>query len=264
MSRIDVLMVKIGLVASRSKAQELIATERVYLIRQTTAGEIQRELVKKPSLNLTDHFGDDGFSIEIIEDPADRFVSRGGIKMQGALSRSQVMTDGVSVLDVGVSTGGFSDCLLQAGVARIVGVDVGHGQLAQKLKHESRLIHFEGINARQLPGKELFAANHGNLFDLVVIDVSFISLTLVLPEVVKYLRSAGHVLALVKPQFEVGRAGLGKGGVVKNKKLYQDVEEKIRKCCESISLNVEDYFESAISGSDGNHEFFLFAKKQSI
>lgn len=142
----------------------------------------------------------------------------------------------------------------------MIGVDVGHGQLAQRLKDDPRIHTFEGINARDLSQVPILSANSGLLFDLIVIDVSFISLTLVLPEAIQYLKESGFILALVKPQFEVGREGLGKGGIVKDPSKFSEVEEKIRTCCRSIGLSVEDYFASSIEGSDGNREFFVLAK----
>lgn len=251
--RVDVLLVEKGMVPSRTRAQELIASGRVYLVQNG-----RRQPVKKPSAKIDPS---DATFLQVEADPAEsRFVSRGGVKMQGALERTRLDVGGFCVLDVGISTGGFADCLLQAGAARVVGVDVGHGQLAPKLQADPRVVLHEGVNARALAEVPLLEANFGHKFDLVVIDVSFISLTLVLPEAIQYLKESARVLALVKPQFEVGREGLGKNGIVKDSSLYTQVEEKIRRCCQASGFTVEDYFESSIEGTDGNREFFVLAR----
>jgi 23S rRNA (cytidine1920-2'-O)/16S rRNA (cytidine1409-2'-O)-methyltransferase len=254
MVRADVLLVEMGLVASRAKAQELIEGGRVYVL----TGD-RRTQIKKVSQKIDVN---SGAQIEVAADANElRFVSRGGLKLRGALDRLQIDPSGWRVLDVGISTGGFSDCLLKAGATHVVGVDVGHGQLASTLQVDPRVVLFEGINARNLSEPDLWrlllSANGEQKFDLVVIDVSFISLTLVLPQVIQYLDKDGLLLALVKPQFEVGRDGLGKNGIVKDPELYREVQEKILATSHVLGLKVEDYFESSIQGSDGNREFFL-------
>ena len=241
--RVDVLMVEKGFASSRNRAQELIASGRVFLV---VAG--RKQAVKKSSLQVEPS---DDTTFELTQGPDDcEFVSRGGLKLKGALKRSKLDVKGLRVLDIGISTGGFTDCLLQSGAAFVVGVDVGHGQLAEKLKNDPRVKLFEGVNARQLTTIPLATFTEGNKFDLVVIDVSFISLTLVLPEAISYLRDSASIVALVKPQFEVGRENLGKNGIVKDAALYTGVEAKIRNACRVSGLIVEDYFESSIEGSD--------------
>ncbi len=248
--RADIMLVEKGFASSRNRAQELIATGRVFV---TSKG--QRLVVKKPSVQL-----EGSETIDIAPDPeALHYVSRGGLKMRGALDRLKLTVEGVRVLDVGISTGGFTDCLLQAGARSVVGVDVGHGQLSPQLEKDQRIQHLEGVNARDLSKVPLIEMNGGQKFDLIVADVSFISLTLVLPGIISYLKESGSVLILVKPQFEVGREGLGKNGIVKDSSLYAGVEAKIRGAANTAGLLVEDYFESAIPGFDGNREFFLFA-----
>lgn len=255
--RIDLYLVEKGLVVSRNRARELIASGRVVLVSRG-----RRQPVGKPSVKVDPAHGD---SVEIAPDhEADRFVSRGGFKMQGALERTGLDVSMYSVLDVGISTGGFTDCLLQMGAASAIGLDVGHGQLAKRLRDDPRVRLLEGINARHPSAVDLISLNFGRKFDLIVIDVSFVSLALVLPEVVGYLREddsarPARILALVKPQFEVGRAGLGKNGIVKDPALHVEVEQKIRRSCVALGLVVEDYFESSIEGSDGNREFFVYA-----
>ncbi len=259
MIRADVLLVEKGHATSRNRAQELIASGRVYVI-DSTSPQKKKTHVKKPSLQLT---GKEDFEIEPDVESSD-FVSRGGLKMQGALKQANLDVTGSHVLDIGISTGGFTDCLLQAGATAVVGVDVGHDQLAPKLKKDSRVQLCEGVNARDLSKTPLLKLNGGRKFDLIVADVSFISLTLVLPEMITYLKESGSILALVKPQFEVGRENIGKNGIVKDAALYAGVETKIRRACESVGLLVEGYFESSIEGTDGNREFFVFARSPEL
>jgi 23S rRNA (cytidine1920-2'-O)/16S rRNA (cytidine1409-2'-O)-methyltransferase len=249
--RADLFLVEKGFASSRTRAQELIASGCVYLVSN---GESL--LVKKPSQKL-----DPNDLIEVKSDAATlKYVSRGGLKLEGALRRTKFDAKGTAALDIGISTGGFTDCLLQNGAASVLGVDVGHGQLADKLKIDPRVKCIEGVNARNLHDSKIQAQIGKARYDLVVIDVSFISLTLVLPEVISYLKDSAPILALVKPQFEVGRENLGKNGIVKDATLFTIVESKIRRCCDATGLIVEDYFESSIEGSDGNKEFFVFAK----
>ena len=152
--------------------------------------------------------------------------------------------------------------MLQHGAARCVGVDLGHGQLASRLQQEPRLYLFEGANARSPDLAAWQAANHGQNFDLIVADVSFISLTLVLPPALPLLRPGGHLLSLVKPQFEAGRTALGKGGIVRNPHVYEIVRDKISQLCNDCGLQVLDWFDSPITGGDGNREFFIHAQRR--
>ncbi len=223
----------------------------------------QRQVIDKSSYRVEPEAYDSVQIDEVRREALQPFVSRGGLKMQGALQKSGLNVQGFHALDVGISTGGFTDCLLRAGANFVVGVDVGHGQLASELIKEPRVRLFEGVNARNLSLVPLIESNRGEAFDLVVIDVSFISLTLVLPEVIRYLREEAPVLALVKPQFEVGRQKLGKSGIVKDTRWLTEVEAKIRLSCQETGLRVEDYFASTIKGSDGNQEFFVYARKDS-
>lgn len=259
MVRADVLLVERGFAPSRNRAQELIATGRVYVLDKTNPQK-KKTPVKKPSLQLT---GNEDFEIEP-DAQSSVYVSRGGLKMKGALERTKLKVENFRILDVGISTGGFTDCLLLAGASSVVGVDVGHDQLASKLKKDPRVQLCEGVNARDLSKTPLLQMNGGRKFDLIVADVSFISLTLVLPEMIAYLKESGSILALVKPQFEVGRENIGKNGIVKDASQYSSVETKIRNACEASGLLVEDYFESSIEGTDGNREFFVYAKSPEL
>lgn len=252
MSRADLVLVSRKLASSRTHAQRLIAEGRVLL------GTERRPILKaSTSILETD-------AIEILPDEADRYVSRGGVKMAGALDRLGVSVQAFRVLDVGISTGGFTDCLLQRGARNVVGVDVGQGQLAEKLKNDPRVQCFEQMNARELTGELILKANQNELFDLIVCDVSFISLTLIIPNLLGLLTPHGKLLSLVKPQFEVGRGKLGGGGIVRDVELYKMVEEKIRQCVEASGFCVMDYFPSSIAGGDGNREFFVYAQPSAI
>jgi 23S rRNA (cytidine1920-2'-O)/16S rRNA (cytidine1409-2'-O)-methyltransferase len=255
MSRADILLVEQGFVTSRNRAQDLIDTGRVYAFING-----QKVAIKKASMKL-----EPTTQLEVAPDPeALRYVSRGGLKLRGALDHLGLTVEGARCLDIGISTGGFTDCLLQAGARSVIGVDVGHGQLSPNLENESRLQLIEGLNARDLSGAGLIEKNGGHKFDLIVADVSFISLTLVLPAMISYLKESASILALVKPQFEVGREGLGKNGIVKDTSLFAGVETKIRSAAQALGLVVEDYFESAIKGYDGNTEFFVYARSPEL
>ena len=249
--RLDLVLVERGLANSRTHAQELIDAGQVFL-------QSNKKKLSKASFAVSDEVG-----VYVEAGPANRFVSRGGLKLEGALKHVDIAVAGLNILDVGISTGGFTDCLLQRQAAMVVGVDVGHGQVSPKLLTDPRLRVFEGVNARALSANEnVKSAAPQQGFDLSVMDVSFISVVLIIPEIAKLLRSGGVLLSLVKPQFEVGVDGLGKGGIVKDVNLYDEVERKIRQSCEQQDLEVISYFESSIEGKDGNREFFVMAKKR--
>ncbi len=243
--RADQLLVERGLAPSRTMAQRLIEARRV----SWPEGVIAKPSVLLPATAELAVRDDDA-------DRCDRYVSRGGIKLAGALARTKLDVRGKACLDVGQSTGGFTDCLLQAGAAGVVGIDVGHGQLHVRLRNDPRVTCLEGVNARNL-SKSAVAARR---FDLIVGDLSFISLTLVLPPLPTLLVDDGDMLLLVKPQFEVGPENVGKGGIVRDASLYPQVETKLRQAAKAAGLTVVDYFESPIAGTDGNREFFIWTK----
>ena len=245
LQRIDSLLVARGLAPSRTAAQRMIAAGRVRADDQPVA---------KASLELPEDA-----ALLVLPDADDRYVSRGGLKLAGALARLGWPVRGAVALDIGQSTGGFTDCLLQAGAARVVGIEVGHDQLHSRLQHDTRILCLEGMNARRLTPAELGEAMPADGFDLLVCDASFISLTLLLPQWPALLAPGGRVVSLVKPQFEVGREGLAKGGIVRDTSLYAGVEARIRTAAEAAGLTVDDYFDSPITGGDGNREFFLAA-----
>jgi len=245
--RVDQLLVESGLAASRTAAQRLIAAGRV----SWSGGSIV-----KPAFDLPQKT-----PLTVTSDPEDRFVSRGGLKLAGALAETGISANGKCCLDVGQSTGGFTDCLLQAGAAHVVGVDVGHGQLHARLTSDPRVTALEGINCRALSPADLGEALPDGGFALIVGDVSFISMTLILPQLPALLATDGELLLLVKPQFEVGPTNIGKGGIVRDPALYAEVERKLRDCAASLSLAVHGWLNSPITGGDGNREFFIWLKK---
>lgn len=261
--RADQLLLERGLASSRSQAQRLIAAGVRW--QQAMGDDAPWKTIGKNS----DELPADA-RIELLDLAEARYVSRGGLKLEGALDKSGLDVKGAVCLDVGQSTGGFTDCLLQRGAARVVGVDVGHGQLHANIRDDARVVAIEGVNARSLTAEELEARygegdeavdSPGTQFDVVVADLSFISLTLVLPALVALVKDTGHFLLLVKPQFELQPGQVGKGGIVKDPARHAEVEQRLRECCAALGLKVLDWFDSPISGGDGNREFFIFARK---
>lgn len=245
MQRADRALVERGLVASRTLAQRLIEGGHVY----------RREGASRLVLTRASEAIAPEVTLEIEQAPISDYVSRGGLKLAHALDRTGLDVRGWHCLDVGQSTGGFTDCLLQRGAARVTGIDIGHGQLADRLRADARVTALEGVHARDLPDEIARGP-----FDLIVADLSFISLTQVLARWPMRLAADGHVIALVKPQFEVGRARLGKGGIVRDRALYAEVEARMCSAARAVGFRVIDYFDSPITGGDGNREFFLHAR----
>lgn len=327
--RADVFLVDNGHATTRSQAQRLIASGVEWRMSPLAPW---KKVVKN---------GDDipaGAELKLLDDAEVKFISRGGLKLEGALKTTGLKVDGLRCLDVGQSTGGFTDCLLKHGAAQVIGVDVGQGQLHDSLRADVRVICVEGVNARAMTAEALEDAceeviserweeeednttqpqapyawmrNGGEVdedyddsndakdtdieafkveraalakaraegtvpterrrkaeyadvditpaFDFVTGDVSFISLTLVLPAVVRLLKPHGHLLMLVKPQFELQPGQVGKGGIVRDPALFQEVEARIRTSLSELGLEVKGWMDSAIEGGDGNHEFFVHA-----
>ena len=330
--RADVFLVEGGHAATRSQAQRLIA-----------AG-VQWRLASTLPWNAVAKNGDEipaGAEVQLLDAAEAKYLSRGGLKLEGALAAASVRVDGLHCLDVGQSTGGFTDCLLQHGAAQVVGVDVGQGQLHERLRADVRVIGVEGLNARHMTPEALRDAceealcerieaepedndtqpvapyawmRNGGLvdedyddsddakeqeveafkaeraakaqaratgkvatvrqrmagredvaipaaFELVTGDLSFISLTLVLPALVPLLAPQGALLMLVKPQFELQPGQVGKGGIVRDAALFPLVEQRLRDCCAQLGLQVLGWYDSAIEGGDGNREFFIYARR---
>ncbi len=246
MPRADLVLVQQGLAPSRSAAQRLIEAGAVrWLSPEGWIGP------RKAGEDLPE-----GCEVEITDDAELRFASRGGLKLDGALAHCGIDVTGMACLDVGQSTGGFTDVLLQRGAARVVGIDVGHGQLHAKLRADPRVSVFERVNARGLDAHILPLQR----YDLVVGDLSFISLTLVLPVLAPLVATpGGQMLMLVKPQFELQPADIGKGGLVRSDAAYARVEQRLRHACAGCGLIVTAWFDSPIAGGDGNREFFIRA-----
>jgi 23S rRNA (cytidine1920-2'-O)/16S rRNA (cytidine1409-2'-O)-methyltransferase len=198
--------------------------------------------------------------LRLLDTAEARYVSRGGLKLEGALQSSGLSAQGLRCLDVGQSTGGFTDCLLQQGAAQVVGLDVGHGQLHPRLRDDARVVCVERINARDLQADDVRVPDGALGFDFVVGDLSFISLTLVLPALLPLLKKGGELLMLVKPQFELQPSDIGKGGLVKDEASYVQVEARLREACAILNLDVLGYWPSAIAGGDGNQEFWIGAR----
>jgi len=329
--RIDQLLGERGLASSRSQAQRLIAAGVQWRL---DAAAPWKRVAKNGDEVPSDA------QIELLDTAEARYVSRGGLKLEGALRATGLSVAGLRCLDVGQSTGGFTDCLLQQGAAQVIGVDVGHGQLHERLRSDVRVVCVEGVNARSLTAQALQEAcelalsevieveednetqpeapyswmrNGGQVdeayddsndakeqdiesfkaeraafakareqgtlpverrrraewadaditpvFDLVTGDLSFISLTLVLPALVPLLAPGGQLLMLVKPQFELQPGQVGKGGIVRDASLYAVVEQRIRDCCAELGLVVQAWLDSPIQGGDGNREFFVQARR---
>ena len=235
--RIDKLLVERGLAESRTKAQAMIMAGVVLANEQR---------VDKPSEQISP---DSQIRIKRADDPTSRYVGRGGLKLEAALREFQIDVRGLVCLDVGASTGGFTDCLLQNGAAKVFAIDVGHNQIDWKLRNDPRVEVREGVNARYLEPDDFPVQ-----FELVVIDVSFISLTKVLPAIVPLMRE-GSLVALVKPQFEVGRGEVGSGGVVRDEGKRIKALSNVNEFASTLGLKTEKTIESPITGAEGNVEY---------
>lgn len=255
--RIDQWLFQNGFAQSRTHGAALVEAKQVEWRPTEKSPWV---LITKTSYKIPADQSKESF--RLLEGPANRFVSRGGLKLEGALNALQLDITHWQILDVGVSTGGFSDCCLQKGADQVVGIDVGHGQLAPLLLENSRFQHFEGINAKQLQEHRKNIPVLQQTFDLIVGDLSFISITSILSELPPFLKKGGRILFLVKPQFELDSQALNKKGIVKNPKSYDLVKAKVQEACANAGLSLLSYFESAIEGKDGNREFFLFARDE--
>jgi 23S rRNA (cytidine1920-2'-O)/16S rRNA (cytidine1409-2'-O)-methyltransferase len=315
--RADLFLVDRGHAATRSQAQRLIASGVQWRVDEAVAW-------KRVAKNGDEIPGN--AELQILDTTEAKYISRGGLKLEGALKSTSLSVSGLRCLDVGQSTGGFTDCLLQHGAALVVGVDVGHGQLHGSLRADERVVCIEGVNARSLTADDLVEHHrrallgedadgdeppYGNyafggddedddydedgddheasqdddsadgeeagdqtetetgtdadafnpVFDFLTGDLSFISLTLVLPAVVRLLKPEGQLLMLVKPQFELQPGQIGKGGIVRDPVHFEFVEKRLRDACAALGLEVKAWLESPIAGGDGNREFFIHAQK---
>jgi 23S rRNA (cytidine1920-2'-O)/16S rRNA (cytidine1409-2'-O)-methyltransferase len=241
-ARIDQTLVERGFFASRERAQRAIMAGEVRVGDRVFAKAAELIEIDAP--------------ISIVQPP--QFASRGALKLGGALDFFGVEVKGKIALDIGSSTGGFTDCLLQRGAAKLFAVDVGHGQLAWKLRNDPRVTVMEKVNARFLSRDDI-----SEVVDLCVIDVSFISLTLILPRAFELIAPGGMILALIKPQFELQRKDVGRGGIVREPALHEKAQQKIVKFVEEANYHVVGLVPSTITGTDGNQEFFICIRKRS-
>lgn len=251
--RADQLLVDQGLASSRSQAQRLIAGG----VQWRWPGQPWR-VVAKNSDELPS-----GIELQLLDDAEARYVSRGGLKLEGALRDAGLSLQGGTVLDVGQSTGGFTDCALKAGASRVVGVDVGHDQLHASLRGDDRVVCLEKINARALTPEGLSQALGGPVpvFDWVVADLSFVSLTLVMPAIDAFMAPHTVAVLLVKPQFELSPDRIGKGGLVKDPADDRLVQARVRQAAADLGWQERHWLHSSIAGGDGNREYFLIAQR---
>ena len=245
--RLDKLLVDRGLAPSRERAQAMILAGKIL---------VDEQKVQKPGTAIVTEA-----QVRVLGEDL-KYVSRGGLKLEGALEHWRIDVTGKVCLDVGASTGGFTDCLLQHGAARVIAVDTGHGQIAFKLRQDQRVRLLEKTNARYLTREQV-----GETVEFIAMDVSFISATLVLPAVIdaafpveKPSGSGREVVVLVKPQFEAGREQVGKGGIVKDEHVQRAAVEKVRTVLVQLGATATDEIESPILGTEGNREFLLRAR----
>jgi 23S rRNA (cytidine1920-2'-O)/16S rRNA (cytidine1409-2'-O)-methyltransferase len=241
--RLDQLLVGKGLFASRERARQAVMAGEVI---------VGTRIAAKPSELLDER-------ATIAVKPSRKYVGRGALKLEAALDHFNIDVHNKTALDIGASTGGFTDCMLQRGAEKVYAVDVGHGQLDWKLRNDPRVIVLEKINARSLSREHI-----SELVDLCVIDVSFISLTLVLPNALDLLTPTGVILALIKPQFELQRSDVGKGGIVRDPRLHRKAQDKIVAFVTRLGHVTTGIVPSAITGTDGNQEFFACMRKRSV
>jgi 23S rRNA (cytidine1920-2'-O)/16S rRNA (cytidine1409-2'-O)-methyltransferase len=241
-ARIDQTLIERGFFESRERAQRAIM-----------AGEVRvgEQPITKPATMI-----DIDALISVAEPP--QFVSRGATKLSGALDFFKIDARDKVALDIGASTGGFTDCLLQRGATKVFAVDVGRGQLAWKIRNDPRVVVLEKVNARFLSNEQI-----PQFVDVCVIDVSFISLTLILPRAFELITPDGVILALIKPQFELQRKDVGRGGIVREPALHEKAQQKIVNFVKEADYRVMGLVPSAITGTDGNQEFFICIRKRS-
>ena len=242
--RIDKILVDRGLAESRTKAQALVMAGVVL---------VDEQRINKPSDTVHPN---SQIRIKGGDDATSRYVGRGGLKLETSLREFEIDVKGFNCLDVGASTGGFTDCLLQQGAERVTAIDVGHNQIDWRLRTDARVEVREGINARYLQPDDF-----PKKFDLAVMDVSFISATKIMPAILPLLKDFGRLIILIKPQFEVGRREVGKGGIVRDSQKHRRVIEEVNRAAEELGFHVRNVIESPIQGAEGNIEFLALYEK---
>ena len=241
--RLDKLVMGRGLASSRQTAKALIMAGSVWV-----AG---RKVAKAGAEFTMD------VQIEVKESPLRKYVSRGGLKLEAAIKEFGLSVQGKVCLDVGASKGGFTDCLLKSGAKKVYALDVGYGQLDWKLRNDPRVVNIEKTNIRYFKGKEIKSP-----IDFATVDVSFISLDKVLPKVKELIEKKAEIVSLIKPQFEAGRENVQKGGVVRDRKVHQEVTDKIKLLARNLGLEVKGLITSPIRGPAGNIEYFIYLRKK--
>ena len=242
-SRLDILLVERGLQESRQRAQAAIMSGLVF---------VNGQRVDKPGTSISNEA-----AIEIRGNPL-KYVSRGGLKLEKAMASFPIALEGCTCADIGASTGGFTDCMLQNGAAKVYAVDVGYGELAWSLRNDPRVINMERTNIRYLTDEQI-----PEPIDFISVDVSFISLTLILPVVYRFLREGGSCACLVKPQFEAGREKVGKNGIIKDPAVHLEVLQKIYRFALELGFSVRGLDFSPIKGAKGNIEYLMYLCKDS-
>ena len=238
------MLVDRGLAESRTKAQALVMAGVVL---------VDEQRINKPSDTVHPN---SQIRIKGGDDATSRYVGRGGLKLETSLREFEIDVKGFNCLDVGASTGGFTDCLLQQGAERVTAIDVGHNQIDWRLRTDARVEVREGINARYLQPDDF-----PKKFDLAVMDVSFISATKIMPAILPLLKDFGRLIILIKPQFEVGRREVGKGGIVRDSQKHRRVIEEVNRAAEELGFHVRNVIESPIQGAEGNIEFLALYEK---
>jgi 23S rRNA (cytidine1920-2'-O)/16S rRNA (cytidine1409-2'-O)-methyltransferase len=247
--RIDQWVLDLGLAPTKTKAKDLILNGSVFF---------KGKKIDKPGFVVSEA---ETLEIKLTASDLLKYVSRGGLKLEGALKKLNITVKDLTVLDVGSSTGGFSHCLLKEGAKNVIGIDVGTNQIHPDLKRYTNFIVFENVHFQDAESVDGLKEILKSKVDFVVADLSFITAEKLLPYVKKWLNAKGEGLILIKPQFELSPQKLNKKGIVKNKKDYQDVKDKFLSICKDLEFAVKDYFESSLLGKDGNTEFFLYIKK---
>ena len=241
--RLDLYLFEMGLVSSRTEAKNFILEGAV---------SVGGKIIKKPSFDVLA-----GTANVTVDVSAKKYASRAGFKLEAALDSFSISPRGLCAVDIGASSGGFTDCLLQRGALRVAAVDSGYGQLVTALRDDPRVDFFENYNARYMS-----ASDFDFVPDIAVMDVSFISATYIIPVVAEVLRDNGIFVCLIKPQFEVGKAHIGKGGIVKNEKHRREAVDKVVRCAEGVGFLLCSLIESPITGGDGNVEYLAYLRKK--
>lgn len=236
--RLDVYLFERGMVSSRTEAKGFITDSAV---------KVNGKVITKPSFDVTED------AVVEVDKSSKKYVGRGGMKLEAAIAAFGISVEGKKAIDIGASSGGFTDCLLQNGALSVIAVDSGTAQLVEKLRKDERVVSIENYNARYMMAEDLpYVPN------LCVMDVSFISATYIIPAIKRILAPGADFVCLIKPQFEVGKSGLGKGGIVKSVKFRRDAVDKVVKFAEENGFKCHSVIESPIIGGDGNIEFLAY------